>query len=205
MKLLRPSALFTVIFVLGAAPAAFAQSFAVAATPVNTASAGTGSIKYTVTGIPADGHRYSGLLYSRPSTYQEQNKLPVCNGGSVVAFPVTTGQTLTGTIGLIPWGAPMPLALHRAPHNLPRVFVSGFLFAGALFLGFALRRSRVGWLSLILIAVSTLPIATGLSACGGNSNGPTPGVYPYTITAEFSYPQNPLSTQTTATVMVTVP
>ena len=131
MKLLRPSALFTVIFVLGAAPAAFAQSFAVAATPVNTASAGTGSIKYTVTGIPADGTVIVGCQYSGSSTYQEQNKLPVCNGGPVVAFPVTTGQTLTGTIGLIPWGAPMPLALHRAPHNLPRVFVSGFLFAGA--------------------------------------------------------------------------
>jgi hypothetical protein len=55
-------------------------------------------------------------------------------------------------------------------------------------------------------ALGTLAIAAGLSACGTNSNGPTPGVYPYTVTAtdEFSGP-TPLGQAVSTTVMVLVP
>ena len=54
--------------------------------------------------------------------------------------------------------------------------------------------------------LATLAIAAGLSACGTNSNGPTPGVYPYTVTAtdEFSGP-TPLGQAVSTTVMVLVP
>jgi len=58
------------------------------------------------------------------------------------------------------------------------------------------------------IAFLRVPFVLGvlLAACGTNSNGPTPGVYPYTVTAtdEFSEP-TPLGQAVSTTVMVLVP
>jgi len=207
MKLLRPSALFTVIFVLGAALAAFAQSFAVTATPVNSGSSGTVSVKYSVTGIPAAGTLVVSCQYAGSSTYQEQNRLPICGVGPIAGVPVTTGQSVTGGLSIVPWGTPVPAASTNSHTTASQAPASALVLAGALLLGFTLRCKDSRWFSMMLIAVGTLSIAAGISACGGSSpNGSMPGVYPYTVTARVeTSPVTPVGISVSTTVMVTVP
>ena len=94
---------------------AHAQSFAIAAVPVATASGATGAIQYTVSGIPFDGDLAVSCQYAGSSSYQAQAKLPVCGVGPPFAISVTTGQTVAGAMGLAPWGAPEPAALQGTP------------------------------------------------------------------------------------------
>jgi hypothetical protein len=185
-------------------PAA-AQSFAITASPVTTGSSGVGSIQYTVSGIPFDGTLVVGCQYAGEESFQAQDRLPVCGAGPAVGFTVTTGQTITKTISLIPWGSPMPVAQHRAPHKFHPVLASGFLFAGALLFGIGFGRRRRA-ASLLLPVLGALAIASGVSACGGSPAIPPPGTYPYTLTAGLnSNTPAILTASTTATVQVTIP
>jgi hypothetical protein len=213
MKASGPIAFLRVPFVLGVLlaafgpPAALAQSFTITAQAFNDAFyGGTTEVQYKVTGIPADGTLVVSCQYAGSPTFQSQNKLPICGVGPIAGIAVTTGQSTAGTISVVPWGTPIPVSLHDTPASRSRAPASGLLLAGALLLGFTLRRKGRHWFSLILVAAGTLAIAAGLSACGTNSNGPTPGVYPYTVTAtdEFSGP-TPLGQAVSTTVMVLVP
>jgi hypothetical protein len=206
MKLLRLFALSAFILVLGFAPAAFAQSFAVTATPVNSGSSGTVSVQYAVTGIPDAGTLVVSCQYSGSSTYQEQNRLPICGVGPIAGFPVTAGQSITGGFSIAPWGTPIPAAstsTHATTASLAPA--SSYILAGALLLGFTFLRNSRRWFYMTLIAAGALSIAAGLSSCGGNSNGSMPGVYPYTVTAtdlvNVTGSTGPIAT---TTVMVTV-
>jgi len=202
---LRVSVVLGVLLAAFGPPAALAQSFTVTATPDNDVMyGGTVSVQYKVTGVPFDGTLVVTCQYAGSSTFQSQNKLPVCGVGPIVGIAVTSGQSTTGTISVVPWGTPIPLSLHSTPASGGRAPASGLLLAGALLLAFTLRRSNRRWFSLILVAAATLSIAAGLSACGTRSNGPTPGTYPYTVTAT-DYVSSTSSQSASTTVMVTVP
>jgi hypothetical protein len=90
----------------------------------------------------------------------------------------------------------------RRSGHLP---MAGLALAGALLLGFGMRRRASRWLTLVLLAVGTLAGPAGISACGGSGNGMTPGTYLYTITASFEAdPVTPLGQAVTTTISVTV-
>jgi hypothetical protein len=187
-------------------PLAPAQTFTIAAPAVTTDSAGSGLIQFTVSGIPFDGTLIIGCQYAGQSSYQSQARLPICGAGPVVGFPVTAGQTVTKTISLVPWGTPIPLALHGAPNKTHPVLASGFFVAGALFLGFGLRRFRRSWPCFFLVLLGALALTSGVSACGGSSSVPPAGTYPYTLTAGLTSSSPAiLSAATSTTVQVTIP
>jgi hypothetical protein len=75
-----------------------------------------------------------------------------------------------------------------------------------LIAGAGLRRTARGWLALILIAGALLAGLAAISACGGSTNGMTPGTYQYTISADNeANPMTPLGQGVSTTVTVTVP
>jgi hypothetical protein len=198
--------LASIVFLLGSnLPAAGAQGFTVTAIPVTTSPSGAGSIQFTASGIPFAGQLIVGCQYAGEESYQAQVKLPVCGAGPIIAYNVTAGQTLNGTIPLVPWGTPIPVAGHPSAYGSRRVLASGLLFVGALFLSFSLHRRR-RWPSLLLFVFGALAVVYGVSACGGNTTFPPAGTYPYTMTATLNSTSPAiLSAATSTTVKVTVP
>jgi hypothetical protein len=182
-----------------------AQAYSISATPVNGASGATEQVQYTVSNIPIAGTLTVNCQYSGSSTFQEQAKLPVCGVGPLVGFTVSAGQTLSGTIGLTPWGAPLPASFKGRRGKRSAEGAAGWMLAGALLLGLGLRRRTRRWQTLAGMAAAGLLISFGVSACGGSSNGPMPGVYVYTVTANVEpNPMTPLGQGVTTNVNVTV-
>lgn len=136
--------------------------------------------------------------------------MPFCGGGYAggAAVPVvppitlTANQVVTGTVPFYnfaaPCNSPCPVSLPRRGGHGP---ASGLALAGALLLGFGIRRRVARWLVLTLLAAGALASLAGISACGGNNNVMTPGTYAYTITAAD------IDTQVsdTSSINVTVP
>jgi hypothetical protein len=167
-----------ILLVLGcglvaAEAAAATPPFAVTAGNVTMPSSGNGQSAYTVTGIPDTGTLIVRCQYSGPAT---KASIPDCSYGPIVAWPVTEGQTLTGTVEFFPADVGVPQERHE-PGRLPE---TGLALGGALLLGLGLRRRTRGWLGLVVLAAASL---AGISACVAGSNGLTPGTYQYTITA----------------------
>jgi hypothetical protein len=176
--------------------------FAITATNVAWSSTVANSSQYTVTGIPGDGTIEINCIYAGTATA----KYPICGGGPIALIPVTAGQTLTGVVSFQPWGTPIPVNLRKAPHRSGHLPAAGLALAGALLLGFGLRRRASRWLMLVLLAVGALAGLAGISACTGSGNGMTSGTYPYTISAQWeSSGPAILGNQTTTTITVTVP
>ena len=81
--------------------------------------------------------------------------------------------------------------------------MAGAALAAVLLLGLGFRRRGRSWLALAVLCVAFL---AGMTACGGSSNGMTPGTYPYTITAvNNATSTTPLSVMVNTTINVTVP
>jgi hypothetical protein len=173
------------------APALASAPLAIAATNVTMPSSGNGVSNFTITGIPGAGTVTIGCLYS--GTLSIANlRIPSCTYGPVATIPVTAGQTLTGTIQFYPFGAAIPVGLHRTPRRLGHLSAAGLALAGALMLGFGLRRGRRRWFALALFAVGALAGMAGISGCGGLSNAMTPGTYQYTILTSYQDTASPI-------------
>ncbi len=182
---------------LPAGAVAAAPEFAVAAANVTMPSNGNGQSAYTVTGIPMNGNLAVTCQYSGPAT---QASIPDCSYGPIAAIPVTTGQTVKGTISFYPAGVGVPQVAGRRGQGP----AARLALAGALLLGFGLRLRR-GGLAMLVLAAASLAAVSGLSACVGGFNGMTPGTYQYTITAGVSGTLNNLAIGTSTTIDVTVP
>ncbi|MGD0683255.1 MAG: hypothetical protein ABR990_14540 [Terracidiphilus sp.] len=195
-------ALFAASYGFSGAPALAATPFAITATNVTMPTTGNGVSQFTITGIPGDGTISMSCEYSGTEIVV---KIPVCPMTPPALITVTAGETLTGSILFYPYGSPIPAGLHRTPRRSGPLPASGLALAGALILGFGLRRRARRWLTLVLLAAGTLAGVGGISGC---IRGPlmTPGTYPYTIMAEWTA-SGPaiLSSQVTTTVNVTVP
>lgn len=188
--------LFSVFCLASFAACAYASNgYAISATNVTMPASGTATTKYTVSEIPIRGDLSISCAYSGPQT---DANLPVCDGGPSVLIPVNAGQTVTGSVVFYPYGSVVP-AVKRAQQSLP---APGLALAGALLIGLGFRRKALRWTTPILF---TLLCATALTACGGSTNGTTPGTYQYTVSAETAGTDNPLAAQAATTISVTVP
>jgi hypothetical protein len=192
-------ATFTVVF---SAPPALAATpaFTITATDVtmsSSGSSGSGSTTFTLTSI--NGYAGTVGLNCSPATLPAGVKVPICGGGGpALTYSLTANQVVTGIIGLINSCSP---CLVRLPHRRSRGLTPGLALAGALLLRFGFRRRAARWLTIALLAVGLLAGLAGISACGGNSSGVTPGNYAYTITATDVR----TSVSVTTSVNVTVP
>lgn len=186
---------------LSGAQAWASSTFAITATNVTMPTSGDSSSTFTITNIPAAGTIYVSCGYSGTNSGA---RLPYCGGGPVRLYQVTAGETLTGSITLYPYGVAVPASLHRTPRSSGALPASGLALSGALLLGFGLRRKARRWLALAVFAVGALAGLTGISACGGSSNGMTRGTYPYLVTAEFTETGTTVVQGVSTTITVTV-
>jgi hypothetical protein len=193
--------LLAVVCGLSGVPALAVTPFAITATNVTMPASGYGVSQYTVSGIPAAGTLTIGCIYSGPVTVA---KIPTCAYGPLLSLPVPSG-TQMGDVYFYPYGAPLPVNLHRMPRRSGRLPEAALALSGALLLGFGLRRRASRWLTMVLLAAATLVGVCGISGC---LTGPpmTPGTYQYTISAAWTS-SGPaiLSEQTTTNIEVTVP
>jgi hypothetical protein len=193
-------------FVVSGSPAlAATPDFTITAGNVTMSSAnssGVGTSSFTLTSV--NGYAGTVGINCTAPTLPAGVYVPICDFGGP-AYPVmetlTANQVATGTIAFRNSTPPCP-----CPVSLPRRRSSGLgqglALAGALLLGFGIRRRATRWLTLTLLAVGTLAGLGGISACGGN-NGimMTPGTYAYTINAVDMN----TAVRVTTTVNVTVP
>jgi hypothetical protein len=145
-----------------------------------------GSSAFTVTGIPGAGTLTISCQYSGPDTVA---KIPqVCGHAGVPGVPIEAGETtLSGIVYFVPYGFTSPSVgeLRGSPRPSSHLPAAGLALAGALMVGFGLRRRGRSWLALAVFAVGGLAGAMGISACSGGGQGMTPGTYQYTILAGF--------------------
>jgi hypothetical protein len=180
-----------------------AQNFTVTATPQNSGAGGaTSSVNFTVSNMPSAGTLVMGCVYAGASSFQSQAKLPVCGSGPAHAYTVTAGETISGSLTMIPWGTPVPATRAAREQGFNRAPAMGLALAMGVLI--CLRKRRRGLRSIFpaLIAVVGLTLLAGAMACSGNGSA---GVYPYTVTATLTpSPVMPLEAQTNTTVQVTV-
>lgn len=171
-------------------------SFTLAASNTTTTTSGTGQIPFTLTSV----NGYTGTLVVGCSAHNPPTgaKLPICTEPAEVptaiqAYPLTANEVLSGNLNLYYGVLPLTNAQHR----------SGFMgvaLAGVLLLGFGLRRHRARWTRLVLVALCLLTSLAGVSACGGNSNGPTSGSFTYAVSATDTTTAVVVGTTITVTV-----
>jgi len=198
--------LLAVVCWLSGARALAVTPFAIEAANVTMPSSGLGSSQYTVSGIPAAGSVTISCAYSGPTTVA---KIPqFCGPVGAPTIPVPAGETtFSGDILFVPYGQVPPPGmgeLRGAPLPLRHMPGAGLALAGALLLGFGLRRRASRWLTMVLLAAGTLVGVSGISGC---LTGPpmTPGTYQYTISAVYEpSPQTPLGVLTTTNINVTI-
>jgi hypothetical protein len=171
---------------------AAAAPFAITATSVTMSPGSNPVSQFTVTGIPMTGTLTIGCAFSGAASMA--SKAPICPMTPPRApYQVNAGGTVQGAIAFYPPGGPIPAA---AP-------VAGAALAGVLLLGLGFRRR--GRTPLVLVALCVALLA-GMTACGGSSNGMTPGTYPFTISASNeSGSTTPLGQLVSTTINITVP
>ncbi len=201
MNTRRMLLLFTTLLAIGFG---LSDRRAVAATPTFTLSAGnttfTASGPNTVSWTVQSVDGYTGTVYvdnCGPANPPMSAKLPYCGGSTApAAITVPANGAASGMLPLFAFPVPSPVKLNRTRKGL----ATGLALAGALLLGFGFRRHKARWFALMLLALGTLAVMAGISACG-SSNTLTPGVWPYTVSATDT---NTLVT-VSATFNVTVP
>jgi len=192
-----------IVFLEEAAPQSPPPFAVTAANVVLASNIGGGSSAYTVSGIPMTGGLVVTCAYAGPVTTA---KLPVCGMGPIAQIPVTAGQTLTGTVPIVPYGTPVPANDSARATSSPSL---ALLLGGACLLGLGLRRTGRSRLSAAVLAAGATAIVLTAGACGGSSGNPfamTPGTYAYTLTASnSSNAVTPLAQSVSTTLTVTVP
>lgn len=169
-----------------------AAEFSITASNVTMPNRGTAMSEFTITSIPMTGSialncSYAGNL---PKT-----NLPICPLTPPVAYQVTTGGTLKGSVVFYPAGSAIPASSPRG----------GIAVAILAICGLALRRFGRRWSSLISLVMLGIAGLMGVGACGGGHGPVMPaGSYPYTITAENTTGVNNVAAGTSVTIQVTV-
>jgi len=126
-------------------------------------------------------------------------KLPACYQHGIIPemFP---DETFTGTVLFVAPGQTPPPEPASLLNRSGRA-ATGMALAAMLFIGFGVRRLAARWLTLVVLAIIAFGGLAAISACGGNGNSMTPGVYSYSVTATDSTTGNTAST----TISVTIP
>ncbi|HTB96454.1 MAG TPA: hypothetical protein VK716_05565 [Terracidiphilus sp.] len=181
------------LLLCSASAPSMAASFSISANNVTMPRSGTASSQFAISSIPMTGDITLSCSYSGKLS---PTNLPVCPLTPAIAYQVTAGGALTGSVVFYPAGVAVPASIP-----------GGGVAAAALALcGLGLLRWRRRWSSLVSLAVLGAAGLMGVSACGGN-NGPVmpAGTYPYTITAENTASINNLAAGASVTIQVTVP
>jgi hypothetical protein len=168
-----------------------AGSFAVKASNVTMPAKGDGTSSYTVTGIPEPGTLTINCTNYGP--IDPTTKVPICWTGLPQLINVAPGQTVTGTVSLVPFG-----------HAVPAMTGAWIWAPFALLMGAGLSRKGRRWLSLAMVVVA-MGGAAALSGCGGNPNAMTPGTYTYQLNAVLNPVGEAPTLLTSTTFTVTVP
>lgn len=180
-------------------------SITVTTTTGGVTSIHLGSSAFSVTGIPGAGTMTIGCQYSGPVT---DAKIPeACGTVGAPGIPIAARETtLTGTVYFVPYGMTIPSLgkLDNAPRLPGHLPAAGLALAGALMLGFGLRRRRRRWLALVLFAAGALAGSIGISACSAGDPGMTPGTYQYTISAGFQPSNTNVIEDRSTTITLTV-
>jgi hypothetical protein len=198
----RKRAILCLLFLYGLAcgisGAQATPSFTLTASNTTMPLSGVGSIPYTLTSV----NGFSGTIYigCSPPTEPAGVTIPICEvGGPVIEYALNSNETLKESIGLLasePVPTPVRMKLPKRRGGI------GLALAGALMLGFGLRRKRASHFARLCFAVSLLGGLTALGACAGGQKTLTPGSYTYTLTANEGSSSSPLIS---AAVTVTVP
>jgi len=175
-------------------------SFTLSAANVTMPSSGVVQIPFTLTSV--NGFAGSvGVLCVEPTIPGSVNKGPYCDqGGPLMAYTLAANGTTTGSISIVaiqPNPVPLTTKSSLAGHE------ASWALAGALVLGFGLRRkrmlrfSRVSLAAFLLIGLAGL----GIFGCGGPPTL-TPGTYNFMLNATSVSANPALYATTTATVTV---
>jgi hypothetical protein len=189
--------------IAGKSAIAASPGFTITAGNVTMSADGSSSVTWTVTSV--DG--YSGTLQvaCNPVNVPAGARLPICGGGGgpVPTYPLSANGVIQESFPLLaqppPCDGPCPTSFHRPRKR----FAAGLSLAGVLLIGLGFTRRRKGWLTLPALAVATLAGMTAITACGSNGPTLTPGVWPYTVSADA--PGTPPIMTASATINVTVP
>ena len=177
-------------------------SFTISASNITMPSNGTGSIPFTLTSV-------NGFVGTVHVTCVSPNppvgvREPYCDNPAPAvasAYVLTANATATGS-SVILASAPLPTTVML---NLPKHGERApWALAGALMLGFGIKRRKSRRSTRLLPVLGMLIGLTGIGISGcGSPKTLTPGIYAYTLNA--SYVQNNTSLSASTTVNVTVP
>lgn len=156
-----------------------------------------GSSTFTLTSV--DGYTGSPQVTCAAVNPPADAVLPTCYQHGLMGELPANG-TINGTIlFLAPGQIPPPEPASQL--NRPGRAAAGMALAAMLFFGLGVRRRAARWFTLVLLAIGALGGLAAISACGGNGNSMTPGVYSYSVTATDSTTGNTAAT----TISVTIP
>jgi hypothetical protein len=174
-------------------------TFTITSGNVTMSASGT-SIPFTLTSV--DGFSGSLAIQVSQPTVPAGVRLPYLElGGPAIAIPLVENLTVTGSIGVL---ASTPSVVPvRFTHPTRNRRTAVWSFAGALLLGFRLRRRRIQAAQLLLAALLLIALTT-LTACGGPPTL-TPGTYTYTLTATPVDPTTTTTLSASANAVITVP
>jgi hypothetical protein len=189
-------------------PRAFAAppGFTLTASNVTMSANGSNSVPWTATSV--DGFSSSIVIGCSPVNTPAGATLPICGGGGpVMSYTLAANATVQGNIPLsATFCSPSGPCPEAARFSRPRHHgvAQGLALAGALLLGFGLRRRKALWRAWMLLVLGMFAGMAGISGCGAGKTL-TPGTWPYTVSAS-AYNTTGVSTPPiTTTVNVTVP
>ncbi len=122
------------------------------ATMSSSSSSGFGSSSFTLTSV--NGYTGKVAITCVPPSPPTGGKVPVCGGSTTMpAYTLTANQVVTGSIPLYNMPVPIPVSLPRRGSHGP---APGLALAGALLLGFGIRRGAGRFLTLTLLALEPI-------------------------------------------------
>lgn len=181
-------------FTLPAVGQSTTGTFVISAGSIAITPTGSGAIPFTLTSV--DGFSGSVMVQCEAPVVPAGVNIPICGGGPIRLYTLTSGQALTGSIELYSDRVPVPASL--APSSNPAFAI---FIAIALLSGLTVRRRSAHRLRLPLL-LAGLALVSCISGCGTGPQGFTPGTYTYTVTATQSGSVNPLTEGAHATVSI---
>ena len=170
LRRLSGSLVLTFAAIFACSTASAAGTYTIYSNNVTLSPTSSSVTDYKVDKVPDTGSLYvtCGLI----TKVSASTRAPFCYPGLPHAVAVTAGQTVTGTLAILPYAPPIAGVA-------PAV---AFDFAGPLLLFFFRPLRRLRWATAAIL-LTTLSASIALAGCGGSANGLTKGTYQFSISA----------------------